>query len=321
MSLFIFIGNFCLHRKFVNYFILSLFVKNVKMLNSENPFKSTPSSSSMENQFRMAQVLQAKKDYDFAIRKYIDLLLSVEKTIALNPGANVELQWPVLSLGNIADIYAEKQDYNKALLFRNSQNEFLLFMKEKKISMQSNSESDSDDNDTDFFEVATTGHKYQSLFKKVHEAIDAPEMKPRESPEELAKRIIEAKQKEEEEKMEEIIRQLNEASQQREKEIQNSFIKRNVRRMTDHPVIFVLLLLACTLLAVLWVQFKPKRKTNIPGGLEGSMAYLQKYMDDYEKKNGIKHDAHHHHHSHDNGAEKIIRERMKAAEKNLNHEL
>lgn len=51
------------------------------------------------------------------------------------------------------------------------------------------------------------------------------------------------------------------------------------------------------------------------------MAYLQKYMDEYEKKNDIKHDGHHHHHSHGNGEEKIIRERMKAAEKNLNHEL
>ena len=262
---------------------------------SENPFQSTPAASSIENQFRMAQVLQRKGDLDFAIQKYIELCQGVEKTILLNPGADVELQWPVLALGNIADIYQDnKKDYQKAILFRNVQNDFLTFMKMKKQASQSG--SDSDDNEGDFFEIATTGHQYQSLFKKMHEAIEAPETKPRESAEELAKRIMEARRKEEEDKIDEMINELNRVNREREEAIKKSFIKRNLRRIVDHPIIFVMVLLVFTFLFVLYIQYKPKRKAHISGGLDANIAYLQKYMADYEKKHGIKHD---HDHDHD----------------------
>ena len=269
---------------------------------SQNPFKSAPASSSIENQFRMAQVLQRKGDIDFAIKKYIELCLGVEKTVLLNPGADVELQWPVLALGSISDIYQDKQDYNKAIAFRKVQNEFLTFMKMKKQASQSG--SDSDENEGDFFEIATTGHQYQALFKKMHEAIDEPEAKPRESAEELAKRIIAAKHKEEEDKIEEIINELNKANAEREAAIQRSFFKRNLRRITEHPIIFVTVLLSLTILTVLYIHFKPKKKVTIPGGLDANIAFLQKYMADYEKKHGIKHDHdHHHHHFGDHEAE------------------
>lgn len=72
---------------------------------SENLFTSTPSSSSIENTYRMGQVLQAKKDYTKAISTYLSVCETTERVIAMNPGANVEMQWVFLSLGNISDIY------------------------------------------------------------------------------------------------------------------------------------------------------------------------------------------------------------------------
>ncbi|EAX99939.1 hypothetical protein TVAG_267080 [Trichomonas vaginalis G3] len=285
-------------------------------MESENPFQGQPASSAMENSFRMAQVLQRKKDYKVAIEKYINICLNTEKIVAMNPTAHVELQWPALSLGYIADIYHEKEDLNKEIAFRTVQNELLDFMRNMKH--EATSTSDSDDGDIDFIEIATVGQQYQRIFKRIHEAIDLPEAPPKLDIEKFIKDLQEARQKDEEARIESAIRQINEANEEREREIQNSFWKRNLQRIIDHPVIFTMVLLFLSTLVVAYVHFKPNIKPKSTRSMEQSLSIIQNYLNEYEAKNGKKgkgggfmksmfdnllshdheHDHDHHHHDH-----------------------
>ena len=279
---------------------------------AETHFQHTPSSHSIENTFRMAQVLQAKKDYSKAIDKFVLVCESIEKVIALNPGANVEIHWVIFSLGAIADIYQDRQDYNKSILFRNAQRGFLEYLQEQKslgraVALEVD---DDDETDQDVITIASQSHSYMKLFEKVHEAVAEPEKPPPEDPKDLLRRLQEARKKDEEDKIEETIRLLNEAADQREKELKNSFWKRNLQRITDHPVMFVLVVLFVAFAIILYVKYKPKKKVVIPGGIDAQMAYLEKYVREYERKHGIKKDKgagakpkrpnlHDHFHNHD----------------------
>ncbi|OHT01920.1 hypothetical protein TRFO_31164 [Tritrichomonas foetus] len=254
----------------------------------------------------MAQVLQAKKDFDKAIDKFLLVCECTERVIAMNPGANVEIHWVVFSLGAISDIYQDRQDYNKSILYRNAQRAFLEFMQTQKGTNKSTFATNSDSDDEDLITIATKSHSYMKLFESVHEAMKAPEKPPPEDPQELMRKLQEARKKDEEEKIEQTIKLLNEAADAREKEIQNSFWKRNMQRITDHPVIFVFIVLIISVCVILFVKFKPKKKINIPGGIDAQMAYLEQYVRDYERKHGKKepkkpvmHGHHHHHHHHD----------------------
>lgn len=288
-------------------------------MESENPFHGAPASSAMENAFRMAQVLQAKKDYTVAIQKYLNICLNTEKIVAMNPTAHIELQWPALSLGLIAEIYHEKADYNKEIAFRTVQNELLEFMRNKKAGASST--SDDDEGDIDFVEIATVGQQYQRIFKRMHEAIDMPEAPPKLDVEKFIKDLQEARQKDEEARIEDAIRQINEANEERERAIQNSFIRRNLQKIIDHPITFTIILIFIASLIVAYVHFKPKTRSKKIRSMDQSMAILQQYLNDYEAKNGKKpkgkiadrggflqgllgdmeaHDHdHHHHHDHD----------------------
>lgn len=268
----------------------------------ESKFTNTPSSLSVENTFRMAQVLQAKKDLEKAIEKYLLVCESIEKIVTLNPGANVEIHWAIFSLGAISDIYQDRQDYNKSLLFRNVQKDFLEFLQTQRGYGNTKDEYvDDDEGDTDFITIATKTHSYMELFQKFHEAMDAPEKPPPEDPQELMRKLKEARKKDEEAKIEQTIKLLNEAAEMRENEIKNSFWKRNLLRITEHPVIFVFIVLAISILVILLWKSKPKKKVNIPGGFDAQLAYLENYVKDYERKHGktMDHGHQHHNHNHD----------------------
>lgn len=249
---------------------------------SNNRFANTPSAQSIENTFRMAQVLQKKKEYRTAIDKYLIVCEQTERVLIMNPGANVEIHWSVFSLGYISDIYAELKDYNKAVAFRNAQTAFLEFMQSQKGGRN----KDDSDDEQDIFTVATLGHTYVRLFKKVHDAKDVEEKPPEDTPEQLLKKLQDARRQDEENKIEETIRLLNEAAEQNELEYKRSFWKRNMRRITDHPVIFVIIVLTIAISVLLFIKFRPKKKINIPGGIDAQIAYLEKYVKDYEKKHG-----------------------------------
>jgi len=267
-------------------------------MSHQNPFKSTPSSSSIENTFRMAQVLHKNKKYKESVDAFLKVCLQTEQVLLMNPGAKIEMHWVVFSLGFISDIYAEQSDYNKSKLFRDVQNDFLYLIKNKKENGVDDLEENDSPTPDQFIQLATLGHQYQEIFSSLHKAIDEPDKPPQEDHKELVRRIQEARKKDEEARAEEMIKMLNEAADNKEKELKNSFWKRNLKRLADHPLAFVLIVVLIALSVVVYIKTKPKKKFSIPGGIDAQMAYLEKYVHDFEKKHG-KGDEHHHHHHHD----------------------
>ena len=249
-------------------------------------FTDPPSASSIENTYRMAQVLYRKGDLDLAIDKYLLVCDSLERVITVNPGANIEVQWVVMSLGDIADIYYSKQDYKKALAYRNCQKSFLEFMQTQRNGGIPDPDSDSDDgsNLDKFVEVTSRGQTYRRLFSEIQEARELPARPPVETAEELLKKFQAAKEQDEEAKIDKIIKLLEEAAEQREKELKNSFWKRNLQRIVDHPALFVMLMVVLAVSVILFVKFRPRKRVAIPGGIDAQIAFLEKYIKDYEKK-------------------------------------
>ena len=249
-------------------------------------FTDPPSASSIENTYRMAQVLYRKGDLDLAIDKYLLVCDSLERVITVNPGANIEVQWVVMSLGDIADIYYSKQDYKKALAYRNCQKSFLEFMQTQRNGGIPDPDSDSDDgsNLDKFVEVTSRGQTYRRLFSEIQEARELPSRPPVETAEELLKKFQAAKEQDEEAKIDKIIKLLEEAAEQREKELKNSFWKRNLQRIVDHPALIVMLMVVLAVSVILFVKFRPRKRVAIPGGIDAQIAFLEKYIKDYEKK-------------------------------------
>jgi hypothetical protein len=242
----------------------------------------------------MAQVLEKEKKFDQSIEKYLLCCDGIERVSLMNPGARIEMHWVVLSLGKIADIYMDRCDYEKSIAYRNAQKCFLDYMSTQKRINASGSD-DEDVTTENFAVIASAATVYRKLFKKVRQARDVPDKPPQETPEELMKRLMDAREKDEEARIDRTIRMLEEATAAREREIRNSFWKRNIQRIADHPFAFMFFVLVIAICVVLFVRFRPKKKVHVPGGIEGSTAYLEKYMREYEKKHGIKSDRGHGH--------------------------
>lgn len=196
----------------------------------------TATTDGVEGIFRMGEVLQAKKDLDYALEKFEEVVYETEKIVFMNPSARIEIQWAVLSLGNMSDIYTEKEDWKKALALRQIQTEFLQTMTN---SSKTTNNENSDDENT-FLEITTIGRQYNSLFRKAHAAIEMPCKPPPEDPQELARKFIEAKKKDEEAEVNNVIKKINEVVKAKEDEINNSFFKKNMQIVFDHPILFVL---------------------------------------------------------------------------------
>ncbi|KAH0786814.1 hypothetical protein GPJ56_009191 [Histomonas meleagridis] len=262
------------------------------MKNKDNDYQSsltkvskTPSSGSIENMFNMAQVLLKKKIYDQAIEKFINVCQSTEDIISLNPGSRIEISWTVLSLGYISDIYFDLKDYNKSLLFRNAQNSFLEYIQKLQNSGKNlDAEEEDNDDEKDLIEVASISYTYKKLFEEVHKAIDAPCKPPPEDPEELRKKIMDAQKKAEEEKIENAIKLLNDASKAREDRLKNSFWRRNLQRMIDHPFIIVLVIIAISVVLVIYSQRPLKDTFKKPIDGKTSLEKLEKMIRELEKR-------------------------------------
>ena len=249
-------------------------------------FTDPPSSGSIENTYRMAQVLHKKGDLDLAIEKYLLVCDTLERVITVNPGARIEIQWAVFALRDIAEIYESRQDYKKSLAFRNCQTSFLKFMQTQKNGGIPNSDSDSDDGESidKFAELTTRGATYRSLFLEIKKARDMEARPPPETAEELLKKFQEAKQQEEDAKIDRLIKLLEESAEQRENELKNSFWKRNMQRIVDHPAVFVIMMVLLSVIVIAFVKFRPRKRVVVPGGIDAQIAFLEKYVKDYEKK-------------------------------------
>ena len=197
--------------------------------------------------YKMGEVLKAKGDIEFAIEKFVEIIVKMEKIITLNPNSNHESQYLIFALAQLSDIYAKKKDYKKSLLFRNLQNDFLLMFSKNKNSSkkeEKNEEEEDSEDHEEFFELTTTGKKYLELFARAKEAIETPDKEPEEDLSELAKRYMEAKKKDEEV----LVKKLEETAKKREEEVQQSFILRMGQKISDYPFVFAFIFLAIAII-------------------------------------------------------------------------
>lgn len=244
-------------------------------------FSSTPlSAQSVENTYRMAQVLEKRGEIDKAIAKYLLVCDAIERIIALNPGANVEVRWAVLSLGNMADIYYERKDYEKSVAFRNCQNAFLEFIKGQKHNVfHDTCEDDSLEN---FAEVASSGTIYRQLFEQVHEAAKLPD-NPYESPDQLLEKYTDQQEKENEEKIQKLIRLFEAAADEQEKEDKSGCCVRMLTSIADHPGIFCVVVILLTVLVMLIVRAWPTPEPEVAEDFFTAMNMWDKLISEYAK--------------------------------------
>lgn len=248
-------------------------------------FEGTPSATSIENTLQMAKVLRAKGEIQQALNRFYIVCESIESAIAMNPGARIELHPAIFAIREIADIYEDRKDWTKSLAFRNTLNSFLKFLQAEKQGNRSHSDVDDDLDGENFVEIMSKSVTYKKLFQEYHAAKAVPDLKI-ETPEEILKKLQDAREKDEQAKMERIIKLFEEAADERENELKNSFFKRLMQKITDHPFIFISIVIFIALVIVLFVKYMPKKKFEVPGGIDAQMAYLEKYMEDYNKKHG-----------------------------------
>jgi hypothetical protein len=223
-------------------------------------FTCPPASSSIENTFRMAQVLEKKGDTDAAISKYLLVCESLERAISLIPSATVDIRLAVFSLGNISDIYQSRGDWDKSLAFRECQRQFLeYFRRHRHLTL-----GEEEDAGLDFSEVTSTAASLGRLFAGIADARATKERPPPEAPEKLLRRFQDAVTAEREAQADRIAEMLDRATNARDATITNSFWKRSLRRAADHPWMLILVAFVIGVVIVLAVALRPKKRRLLP---------------------------------------------------------
>jgi hypothetical protein len=215
-----------------------------------------PSTSSIENGFRIAQALERKGDPLGAVSRYLLVCDMIENVIQMNPGARVDVKWVLLALRNVADIYDSRRDWAKSKAFRACLVSFANYLKSEGQPLD-------DDEDPDFDSITTAAVAYGRMFTAIRDAAAIKDQPPPEEPVALLHRIAEAREKAQQERVEDMIRRLDEAHEEHEKSIKNSFWKRNLYRAARHPFIAGALMLAIAVLVVCYPAIRPAQKKQI----------------------------------------------------------
>jgi hypothetical protein len=195
--------------------------------------------------------------------------------VTLNPSANVDIRLAIFSLGHIADIYHENEDWDKSLAFRECQQGFLEYINRNR-HVRFDDDAEEADAAPDFYQVTSQAAAYRQMFERVRAAKDLKERPPVETAEEVMRRYREALAKEEQDRNEKLVKMLNEAAHQREMEIKNSLIKRNMQHIINHPIIFMVIFVVVGIAVAAIVQMRPKKKVALPEGLEAKMDFLDR---------------------------------------------
>jgi hypothetical protein len=155
-----------------------------------------------------------------AVAKFRLVCSCLERVIALNPGANVEIHYGVFSIGGIVDIYHELSGYEKSIAICRVEKEFLEFLQTQKyVTMNSHDDS----TPTDFLALAAASSRYRQFFRQLHLANALPSNPPEETPAELRRRLIEARERDEAERLSRVLALLNDATESRELSVRESF--------------------------------------------------------------------------------------------------
>lgn len=187
-------------------------------------------SSKIENDFKIAQVLQIRKEIPKALAKYQSVCESLEMISTNNPGANLEIHFIPLSLGKMSDIYKERQDLEKALAFMKCQRHFLEYIASNRPNREN--ENSADGADGKEFEE----HSLTDLFIEMHKCFDKKDAPPPRDPQDIVKEFEKAKKKQDEETARENMRKLNEILEERKRKLENSKWEQTIEWVSNHPI-------------------------------------------------------------------------------------
>lgn len=187
-------------------------------------------SSKIENDFKIAKVLQIRKEIPKALLKYQRVCEALEQISTNNPGANLELHFIPLSLGQMSDIYKEKQDLGKALAFMKCQRHFLEYIASNRPNREQ--ENSTDGADGKEFEE----HSLPDLFNEMHKCFEMKDAPPPRDPKDIVKEFEIAKKKQDEENAKENMRRLNEILEERKRKLENSKWEQTIEWVSNHPI-------------------------------------------------------------------------------------
>ena len=216
----------------------------------------------MENTLNMGRFLEANGKYEQAIEKYTKICLETEKILKENLNSEVDIRWTIYSLGYISEIYANKHDFHKALLWRDAQAGFLEFLND----LQKN---DSEEN----ISTEEKNSKFLELFQLVHAAHDDREVI--ESVKRIIKQNEEAKQKEQ---RADIMKQMRELEERHREQMNQSKIYHFAELLIDHPIIAAIIfgfIIMAILLSLLYFVPKPRGRAVPIGDLSQDVRAIE----------------------------------------------
>lgn len=217
---------------------------------TEIVFHDTPSTLSLENGLRMAQVQQRLGKEQEALEAYLQVVERTQQIVRMNPGSDIELQWALQSLREIAEIYYKRKDFNKSSLFH--------------TALQTLIEVIKCGNSEDLEAIATRGVLMRKVIDSIDAAVKEPEKKPDLTGEDLLRQFKAAEEEDQQRELQRIT-ELLEAHNREQEEKSRTCSGRVLNFIADHPVI-VGLLFALIGLTLILSAFKVGNSVSSPQG-------------------------------------------------------
>ncbi|OHT15988.1 hypothetical protein TRFO_42145 [Tritrichomonas foetus] len=203
-------------------------------------------ASSIENDFKIAQVLKYQNKTSQSINKFQSVIKSVENIFRQAPEKEIDLNIVPIAIGNLVEIYKGNDELDKALKLLEIQKLFL----NKIISMKSN-----DSNKQDYIKTAEDHRKYTviDLFDRLNNIFKMPSPKPPESPQKVLNQFLKEKEKQESDMAKENMMKLLEIIEAKKRRYENSRFERWSDWINNNPIAILIFSIAVfgTLLIVI----------------------------------------------------------------------
>ena len=228
---------------------------------------------SIENSFRMAQVLHIQNKDDMSIKKFLKVCELTENYIKNHLNDQVEIIWAIYSLEYISDIYAKRKQFHKALRFKNIQENLLEFLKEKKCDFEN-------------MKIKCDTPGLINLFKEISKA----DISNNDDPVFDQKRIVDKVKDILEEKRQQRVNNIFDKIQQNYKTgFKKSLIDKIINFIANHFKLLIILSFVVTILAIYFAStFNPRKslssKLNLPKEMKEQIEELEQFVNKYEKE-------------------------------------
>lgn len=220
-------------------------------------------NSSLENDFKIARVLQMQNRTDQAIKKFMQVINSYETITRREPNSHIDYSIAALSIGHLVEIYKNESELDKALSLLSIQKKFIEHMTTlKKIYSKENQAENQE-------LIDSSKQNILFLFDQLNSTIIKPNSPPKKRPEEVINDFLEEKKKQDSKNAEQNMLRLLKLVDEKKKRLENSRFERWTDWINNNPVvmlIFAMIFLGLFLIFI-FTQFKfdderPSQKLN-----------------------------------------------------------